>query len=104
MALVLGYDAASQLFWLSVDDSEQCCLVASLMLSAGLPFLSLQWLQLCHYKLQLHVQVWFLIQLLSCFNSQISVALVVGIVLPSAWSRSGGDVILVVLPIWWEKV
>ena len=39
-----------------------------------------------------------LIQLLSCFNSKISVALVVGIVLPSAWLRIGVDAVLVVLP------
>ena len=73
-----------------------------LMLGAGLPFLELQWLQLCTYKLQVHVPVRVLIQLLSCFYSRISFALVVGVVLHSAWS-SIGDAVLVVLPVELDK-
>ena len=87
---------------MSDDDGELCRSVAS-MLGAGLPFLKLQWLQLCPYKVPVNVPVWFLIQLLSCFNSKISVALVFGIVLPSAWSRIGGDAALEVLPRYWDK-
>ena len=82
---------------MSDDDGELCRSVAS-MLGAGLPFLKLQWLQLCPYKVPVNVPVRFLIQLLSCFNSKIFVALVVGIVLPSAWLRIGVDAVLVVLP------
>ena len=73
-----------------------------LMLGAGLPFLELQWLQLCTYKVQLHVLVRVLIQLLSCYDCKISVALVVGVVLHSAWS-SIGDAVLVVLPVELDK-
>ena len=54
-------------------------------------------LQLCPYKVQVHVPVRVLIQLLSCCDCKISVALVVGVVLPSAWS-SIVDAVLVVLP------
>ena len=35
---------------------------------------------------------------LSCYDSKVSVALVVGVVLPSAWSNIGSDAILIVLP------
>ena len=73
------------------------------MLGTGLPLLQLQWLQLCTYKVQLHVPVWVLIQLLSCCDCKISVALVVGVVLHSAWS-SIGDAVLVVLPRELDKV
>ena len=72
--------------YMSDDDDEQCRSVASLMLGAGLPLLQLQWLQLCTYKIQIHVQVQVLIHLLSCFFSRISVALVAGVVLLSALS------------------
>ena len=82
---------------MSDDDGELCHSVAS-MLEAGLPFLKLQWLQLCPYKVPVNVPVRFLIQLLSCFNSKISVSLVVGIVLPYTWLRIGVDAVLVVLP------
>ena len=60
------------------------------------------WLQLCPYKLQLHVQVWFLLHLLSCYDSSISVAFFVGVLLPSAWSNIG-DAVLVVLPVELDK-
>ena len=69
------------------------------MLGAGLPFLQLQWLQLCPYKVQVYVPVWVLIQLFSCCDYKISFGLVVGVVLHSAWSNIGGDAVLVVLPV-----
>ena len=68
------------------------------MLNAGLPFLQLQWLQLCTYKVQNHVQVRFLRYLLSYYDCKISVALEIGVVLPFAWSSISGDAVLVVLP------
>ena len=77
--------------------------VGSMMLGVGIPLLQLQWLQLCTYKIQIHVQVQVLIHLLSCFFSRISVVLVAGIVLLSALSSICGAV-LVMLPGQLEKV
>ena len=65
------------------------------------PFLQLQ---LCTYKVQLHVQVCFLLHLLSCCDNDISVALIVGVVLFSALSSICGAVVLVVLPGQLDKV
>ena len=73
-----------------------------LMLGAGLPFLQLQWLQLCSYKVQVHVPVQVLIQLWSFCDCKIPLALVVGVVLHSAWF-SIGDAVLEVLPVELDK-
>ena len=54
------------------------------------------------YKVQVHVLVRVLIQLLSCCYCKISVALVVGVLLHSAWSNIG-DAVLVVLPVELDK-
>ena len=72
------------------------------MLGAGVPLLQLQWLQLCIYKLQLHGKVRVLIRLFSRCDCKISVALVAGVVLHSAWSNIG-DAVLVVLPVELDK-
>ena len=63
------------------------------------PFLQLQ---LCTYKVQNHAQVWFLLHLLSGYDSSISVVFFVGVLLPSAWSNIG-DAVLVVLPVELDK-
>ena len=65
-----------------------------------MPFLQLQ---LCTYKVQNHAQVRFLLHLLSCCDSSISVAFFVGVLLPSAWSNTIGDAVLVVLPVELDK-
>ena len=61
------------------------------------------WLQLCPYKLRLHLEVWFLLHLLSCYDSSISVAFFVCVLLPSAWSNIIGDAVLAVLPVELDK-
>ena len=72
------------------------------MLGAGLPFLQLQWLQLCPYKVQVYVPVRVSIQLFSCCDYKIPFGLAVGLVLHSAWSNIG-DACLVVLPAELDK-
>ena len=64
-----------------------------------MPFLQLQ---LCTNKVQNHAQVRFLLHLLSCCDSSISVVFFVGVLLPSAWSNIG-DAVLVVLPVELDK-